>query len=82
MRIVDVEEAGAQLERLIDEARAGVQVVIARDGRPVVRLTPVLDDSRPRDLSAGYWRGRVHIAGDFDDPLPEGVTDAFEGEDD
>ena len=81
MRIANITEAKAQLSRLVDEALAGDDVVIARAGRPLVRLTVVEADERPRDLSEGYWEGRVRIADDFDALLPADVLAAFHGDD-
>lgn len=78
MRIANITEAKAQLSRLVDAALACEEVVIARAGRPLVRLTVVEPDKR--DLDDGYWRGRVRIADDFDAPLPDEVLDAFEGD--
>jgi prevent-host-death family protein len=80
MRIANITEAKAQLSRLVDAALAGEEVVIARAGRPLVRLAVVAPDDRPRDLSVGYWHGRVRIADDFDAPLPDEVLGAFEGD--
>lgn len=80
MRIANITEAKAQLSRLVDAALEGEEVVIARAGRPLVRLTIVERDDRPRDLSSGYWSGRVRIPEDFDAPLSEDVLRTFEGD--
>lgn len=80
MRIANITEAKAQLSRLVDAALAGEEVVISRAGRPLVRLTVVELDQRPRDLTRAFWAGRVHIGDDFDAPLPEDVLRAFEAE--
>lgn len=80
MRIANITEAKAQLSRLVDAALRGEEIVIARAGRPLVRLTAVEADERPRDLSKGYWKGRVRIADDFDAPLPDEVLSTFEGD--
>jgi prevent-host-death family protein len=80
MKIANITEAKAHLSRLVDRALLGDDVVIARAGRPLVRLVPVRPDTTPRDLSRGLWEGRVRIADDFDD-LPSDVLDAFESSD-
>ena len=68
-------EAKTQLAKLVERAEAGEDIVIARNGKPVARLIPV---ARKNSLEAvrGSWRGRVHIADDFDD-LPDDIAEAF-----
>lgn len=77
MQIVNVYEAKTQLSRLIDRAATGEEIVIARAGKPIARLVAYREDERPRE--PGYWRGKVHIAEDFDE-LPEDIATAFRGE--
>ena len=68
-------EAKTKLSQLVERAEAGEDIVIARNGKPVARLVPV---ARKNSLEAvrGIWRGRVHIADDFDD-LPDDIAEAF-----
>jgi prevent-host-death family protein len=73
--VVNVTEAKAQLSRLVDEAAAGRRVVIGKAGRPMAVLVAFEEDPSPRRL--GGWKGRVRIAQDFDDPLPEDVLRRF-----
>jgi prevent-host-death family protein len=73
--VVNVTEAKAQLSRLVDEAAAGGRVVIGKAGRPMAVLVAFEEDPSPRRL--GGWRGRVRIAEDFDDPLPEDLLRRF-----
>lgn len=76
-RIVNISEAKAQLSRLVEEAQNGGRVVIGRAGRPVAVLTAYEADPEPRTL--GGWEGRVWIADDFDDPLPDDIQRHFDG---
>jgi prevent-host-death family protein len=69
-----IDEAQSQLARLIGLAEKGEEVVIAREGKPVVRLVPCRDNIGPRE--GGQWHGRVHIAPDFDE-LPPSLGEAF-----
>ncbi len=77
MQIVNVYEAKTHLSRLLEQAAAGEEIVIAKAGKPLARLIPYQEEERPRE--PGYWRGRVHIADDFDE-LPESIAAAFKGE--
>jgi len=69
MREVNLPFAKTQLSRLVDEALAGEEVVIARNGTPLVKLTPVKAPAARRVL--GKDQGRIVIADDFDAPMPE-----------
>jgi prevent-host-death family protein len=75
MEAVNLHKAKARLSELVDRAVAGEEVVIARAGRPVVRLVPV-EDRTPR--RPGLAKGRVTDA--FFEPLPEEELDAWDGE--
>jgi prevent-host-death family protein len=68
-------EAKTKLSQLVERAESGEDIVIARNGKPVARLVPL---AKPAALSSvrGAWRGRVHIAEDFDG-LPDDIAEAF-----
>jgi len=51
---VNIAEAKAKLSELIDRALAGEEIVLARAGKPLVRLVPV---NRPALRKPGAWRG-------------------------
>ncbi|MCP9489419.1 MAG: type II toxin-antitoxin system prevent-host-death family antitoxin [Solirubrobacteraceae bacterium MAG38_C4-C5] len=72
---IGMHEAKTTLSQLVERARAGEDVVITRHGEPVARLVPA---SEPSSLGTvrGAWRGRVHMADDFDE-LPDDIADAF-----
>lgn len=74
-RIVNMHEAKMTLSRPVERALAGDDLVIARDGKPAVRLVPVKPDVSPR--RPGRLKGRVRMAPDFD-PTPAPVIGAFE----
>jgi prevent-host-death family protein len=75
MAQIGMHEAKTKLSQLVERAEAGEDIVIARNGKPAVRLTPV---ARTSSLAAirGAWRDRVRIAEDFD-ALPDDVAEAF-----
>lgn len=67
MRKVNIHEAKTTLSRLVDAVEAGEEVILARAGRPVARITRV--PSR-RGIRLGTGKGLVRsIAKDFDKPL-------------
>lgn len=74
---VNIYEAKTRLSQLVEEAAAGRDVIIARAGRPVARLTRLAPAARRR---LGVLNGRLRVPDDFDRPLPDDVLDAFTGE--
>ena len=63
-----VHDAKTNLSRLIAEALAGGEVVIARGRVPVVRLVPV----NPRGKRCfGALKGKIAMDARFDEPLPD-----------
>jgi prevent-host-death family protein len=71
--LINVHDAKAQLSELLERAARGEQVVIAKRGRPIVRLVPVEDRSPRRP---GIAKGRVTDA--FFEPLPDDELAAWE----
>jgi prevent-host-death family protein len=79
-KIVNMHEAKSTLSRLVDEASAGEEIIIAKAGEPVAKLVPI-DPPKPEAGGRpwGLWKGKVWMADDFDAPLPDDMIDAMEG---
>jgi antitoxin (DNA-binding transcriptional repressor) of toxin-antitoxin stability system len=75
MRTVNIHAAKTQL-RLVDAAAAGEEIIIAKSGKPLARLGPLLGPRRKRGL--GVLAGKVRVPENFDAPLPDAVIEAFE----
>ena len=73
MPVINLNEAKTNLSRLVDAAVAGEEIIIAKAGKPVVRLAPV-ENLAPRQ--PGLAKGRVSDA--FFEPLPEQELSAWE----
>jgi antitoxin (DNA-binding transcriptional repressor) of toxin-antitoxin stability system len=67
---VNIHEAKTQLSKLIQHALNGEEVVIAKGGMPVVKLTPLTTEGWKRP-APGLYEGRITILPNFDDPLDE-----------
>jgi prevent-host-death family protein len=76
VKTVNIYEAKTRLSQLVEKAASGEDVVIARAGRPVARLTRLYKTARKR--RRGLLDGRFRIPADFNRPLPESVIRAFE----
>jgi prevent-host-death family protein len=57
---VNVYEALGQFSELLEEVEAGEEIVIARNGKPVVRLVPFQAPRR----TLGRWQGQVPVLSD------------------
>jgi prevent-host-death family protein len=75
MTQVGMHEAKTKLSQLVERAAAGEEIVIARRGTPVVRLTPITETSSMAAVR-GSLKGRITMADDFDE-LPAEFTEAF-----
>ena len=70
-------EAKTHLSRLVEQAAAGHEIVIARAGRPVARLVAYADRHEPR--TPGDLTGKIWVADDFD-ATPREIIDSFYGD--
>ena len=73
---VNIFEAKTNLSKLIELVEQGQEIVIARAGKPVARLTQLEPTKRP--IRYGGLKGKIWIADDFDAPLPADVIASFE----
>ena len=77
METTNIGAAKTQFSALIHKVEAGDDVIIARDGRAVARITRVESAGR-RHL--GVDNGLGFISDDFDAPLPNDLLASFSGE--
>jgi prevent-host-death family protein len=77
METVNIYDAKTRLSQLIDKAASGEDVVVCRNGKPLVRITQLIEPKRR--IHFGVLKGKVSIAADFDAPLSDEVLAAFEG---
>jgi len=73
---VNIHEAKTHFSKLLARVKEGEEIIIARAGKPIARLVPVVD--RPVQRLPGSAKGKVAIALDFDAPLPELILEEFE----
>ena len=69
MTIYNIHEAKTHFSKLLERVLNGEEIIIAKAGKPVARILPVITDVSPR--KPGNDAGKIIIAPDFDDPLDE-----------
>jgi antitoxin (DNA-binding transcriptional repressor) of toxin-antitoxin stability system len=74
---VTVHVAKTTLSKLIERARAGEEVIIARGKTPVARLVAIGEHAPER--RPGTLRGIVKVPDSFFDPLPAEELERWEG---
>ena len=70
-----IHAAKTQLSRLVEQAEAGEEVIIARGSTPVARLTKLQPARRRRRF--GAMRGRARVTKAFFEPLPSEELDRW-----
>jgi len=75
-KIINIHEAKTHLSRIIEEVAAGAEVIIAKAGEPMARLSPIV--VTPRRKKLGMLKGKIKVADDFNAPIEELFAD-FEG---
>lgn len=79
MTTVNIHEAKTNLSKLLEKALNGEEVVIARSGKPLVRLVPI--EEKEKEDWFGMDEGKVWISEDFDKLDPE-ILALFNGDND
>ena len=72
---MNLHQAKAALPALVKAALHGEEVIIAQDGKPMVRLVPYQERKTPPQ--PGRLRGQIRISDDFDAVDPE-IIEMFE----
>lgn len=77
--LIDIRDAKIHLSKLINQALNGDEIIVARGGKPLIRLMPCTEKAQIR--RGGQFRGLINISEDFDAPLPDDFLKHFYGSD-
>ena len=69
MEHYSLKDAQSQLEKLLDDARQGKEILIVDENNQAVQLIPVTIPIKAR--KAGSARGQIKMSDDFDVPLSD-----------
>jgi prevent-host-death family protein len=79
MRAVNMQDAKTNLSRLVEQAAGGEPFVIARAGKPLVKVVP-LDTPEPKQCRRlGFLRGEIEVPDDFDRMGVDEIAALFSG---
>ncbi|MBV9993839.1 MAG: type II toxin-antitoxin system Phd/YefM family antitoxin [Caulobacteraceae bacterium] len=82
MKQVNLYEAKTGLSALVEEAAAGEEIIIAKNGKPMAKLVAVTaKEQASRQREFGFWNHYGwKLPENFDDPDPE-IEALFYGDD-
>ena len=77
MQTINIHEAKTQLSRLVEMAAAGEPFIIAKAGKPMVKVT-ALDTPEPGKMRRmGFLAGQIAVPDDFDTMGGKEIEDLF-----
>ncbi len=79
MKTVNIHEAKTQLSKLIEEASKGESFVIAKAGKPVVKVTALSAPIGAQVRRLGFMAGQISVPDDFDRMANEEIEQIFRG---
>jgi prevent-host-death family protein len=81
MRTVNIHEAKTHLSRLVDQASKGESFIIARAGKPLVKVVPIDEAARLPPRRLGFLVGKVKVPDDIKAIAREEIEEMFYGHD-
>jgi len=78
MRTVNIHEAKTHLSRLVEKAAQGESFVIAKAGKPMVRVTALETPVGEQRQRIGFLEGRIEVPDDFDAMGRDRIMEMFE----
>ena len=77
MLIVNIHDAKTQLSRLVENAANGESFIIAKAGKPMVKVVAL--DNADTTRRIGFMAGEFTVPDDFDTMCQEEIIEMFEG---
>jgi len=81
MRTVNIHEAKTHLSRLVEQAAEGDEFIIAKAGKPMVKVIPLVAKDNPKPQRIGFMEGEFEVPDDFDTMFADEILEMFEGKD-
>nr|WP_285229844.1 type II toxin-antitoxin system prevent-host-death family antitoxin [Neorhizobium galegae] len=83
VKTVNIHEAKTHLSRLVEEAANGEAFVIAKAGKPMVKVVPLEEapaEEPKKKRRIGFLKGQISVPDDFDTMFAKEIEDMFYGE--
>ncbi|MGB7585734.1 MAG: type II toxin-antitoxin system prevent-host-death family antitoxin [Terriglobales bacterium] len=80
MKTVNIHEAKTQLSKLVEQAAKGEPFIIAKAGKPVVKVTALSAPIGAQMRRLGFMAGQIAVPDDFDQMGKEEIEQVFSGD--
>jgi prevent-host-death family protein len=80
VRTVNMHEAKTHLSRLVDRAAKGEPFIIAKAGKPLVKVVSIDDPPPVMPKRFDFLAGQIKVPDDFDTMFAEEIEKEFYGE--
>lgn len=78
MLTVNIHDAKTNLSKLVDKAVKGEAFIIAKAGKPLVKVIAIAQAESPKPR-IGFMKGRIFVPDNFDELGREEISDLFQG---
>ena len=79
MHTVNIHDAKTHLSRLVEQAAKGESFIIAKAGKPMVKVVPLNAEEAGTARRLGFLAGEINVPDDFDRMGEEAIVPLFEG---
>lgn len=79
MLTINIHDAKTHLSRLVDQAAKGEVFVIAKAGKPMVKVVPLASGEAGTGCRLGFMAGEIKVPDDFDRMGSDEIARQFEG---
>jgi prevent-host-death family protein len=79
MKTVNIHEAKTHLSRLVEEAAKGKDIIIAKAGKPMVKISSLSEQETKEADKLGFMSGEILVPDDFDTMASSDILQIFEG---
>jgi prevent-host-death family protein len=79
MKAVNIHEAKTQLSKLVDQAAKGEPFIIAKAGKPLVKVVPIDAPTPKKARRLGFMKDQIKVPDDFDRMFDKEIEELFYG---
>ena len=79
MRTINIHEAKTHLSKLVELAAEDESFIIAKSGRPMVKVVPLTQSESRETKRLGFMQGEFHVPDDFDQMGSDEIDRLFNG---